>query len=154
MGTASRVATLLTLPHGSLFKEVRRSPRRAAFPASYDSFKQAIIGQESGGRYGVANTEGSGAMGIGQVMPDTARALAARIGLPYRADLMSGSHPEARAYQDRITEAALQEAWNAGGRGRDPRTSAMYYHGGSNRKIWGPKTRRYADEILGRIGRI
>lgn len=66
---------------------------------------------------------------------------------------MAGAHPEAKAYQDKITNAALQEAWNAGGQGRDPRTSAMYYHGGSNRKIWGPKTQRYADEVLGRIGR-
>lgn len=123
------------------------------FPADYSRFKSAIIGQESGGRYGVANAQGSGAMGIGQVMPATAQALAKRIGLPYRADLMAGSGPEARAYQDRITDAAVREAWQAGGSGRDLRTSAMYYHGGSNRQVWGPKTRRYADEVLARTGR-
>jgi hypothetical protein len=117
----------------------------------YGAFKQAIIGQESGGRYGVPNAEGSGAMGIGQVMPETAKALAARIGLPYRPDLMAGTSPQAKQYQDAITEAAVQEAWQAGGNGRDPQTAAMYYHGGSNRKIWGPKTRNYAQAILGRI---
>lgn len=129
---------------------------RAAFSGgggdAYSRFKNAIIGQESGGRYGVPNAQGSGAMGIGQVMPDTARALARRIGLPYRADLMGGTSPEARSYQDRITEAAVREAWQAGGSGRDPRTSAMYYHGGSNRRIWGPKTRRYGDDIMSRLG--
>lgn len=91
-------------------------------------------------------------MGIGQVMPDTARTLAERLGMPYRPDLMAGTGPQARQYQDAITEAAVQEAWKAGGNGRDPVTAAMYYHGGSNRKIWGPRTRRYAQNILGRMG--
>lgn len=98
------------------------------------------------------NAQGSGAMGIGQVMPETARALAARLGLPYRPDLMAGTSLEARRYQDQITDAAVREAWEAGGSGRDPRTSAMYYHGGSNRSMWGSKTRRYADEVLARTG--
>lgn len=89
-------------------------------------------------------------MGVGQVMPDTAKALAARLGMPYRPDLMSGSHPAARQYQDAITDAAAREAWEAG-RG-DPRAAAMYYHGGSNRAVWGPKTHRYAEQVLGRLG--
>lgn len=120
-----------------------------AFAPDYHSFKRAVIGQESGGRYGVPNAQGSGAMGVGQVMPETARALASRVGLPYRPDLMAGNHPEARQYQDRITDAALQEAWTAGG--GNPRHAAMYYHGGSNRSIWGPKTQRYAEDILARM---
>lgn len=89
-------------------------------------------------------------MGIGQVMPDTARSLARRIGLPYRPDLMSGTGAAARQYQDAITEAAVKEAWSAGG--GNVRNAAMYYHGGSNRGLWGPKTRRYAENILGRLG--
>ncbi len=117
--------------------------------ATFDTFKRAVIGQESGGRYGVPNAQGSGAMGVGQVMPQTAQSLAKRLGLPFRPDLMRGTGPEAKAYQDRITEAALQEAWSAGG--GDLRTAAMYYHGGSNRNIWGPKTQRYADNILARM---
>jgi hypothetical protein len=123
-----------------------------ANPISYDQFKRAIIGQESGGRYGVANTQGSGAMGVGQVMPGTARTLAARVGLPYRPELMAGTGPEARSYQDQITDAAVREAWNAGGAGRDPRTSAHYYFAGSDRDGWGPKTRQYGDDILQRMG--
>jgi soluble lytic murein transglycosylase-like protein len=120
-----------------------------AFAGDYGAFKRAIIGQESGGRYGVPNAQGSGAMGIGQVMPDTARALAQRIGLPYRPDLMGGSNPSARQYQDAITEAAVQEAWKAGS--GNLRDAAMYYHGGSNRNGWGPKTRTYADNVLARM---
>lgn len=119
--------------------------------ANFGTWKRSIIDQESGGRYGIPNATGSGAMGVGQVMPETAKALAARVGLPYRPDLMAGSHPEARQYQDQITNAALLEAWNSGGGGKDPRGASMYYHGGSNRSIWGPKTRRYADEVLSRM---
>ncbi len=129
--------------------EVRRRKRRARFRGDYGTFKSAIIGQESGGRYGVANAEGSGAMGVGQVMPETARTLAGRLGLPFRPDLMRGTGPEARRYQDAITDAAVKEAWQAGG--GDLRKAAMYYHGGSNRAGWGPKTQRYASEVLGRM---
>jgi soluble lytic murein transglycosylase-like protein len=130
--------------------EVRRAHRLVRFRADYGSFKSAIIGQESGGRYGVQNAQGSGAMGIGQVMPATAKVLAERIGLPFRPDLMGGTSPQAKQYQDAITEAAAKEAWQAGG--GNTRDAAMYYHGGSNRQVWGPKTRRYADEVLARIG--
>ena len=123
------------------------------FPVKSDfgAFSRAIISQESGGRYGVANTEGSGAMGVGQVMPDTARTLAARAGLPYRPDLMAGNSPEARAYQDKITEGALKEAWTFGG--GDARRAAHYYFGGSDQKKWGGKTRRYGNDILGRLAK-
>lgn len=116
----------------------------------YDSFKGAIVGQESGGRYGLSNSQGSGAMGIGQVMPGTARVLAGRLGLPYRPDLLGGTDPSARTYQDQITDAAAKEAWQASG--GDPAKAAMYYFGGSNRSKWGPKTRRYSSDILTRLG--
>lgn len=119
-------------------------------PAAFASFKKAVIGQESGGRYGVPNAEGSGAMGIGQIMPDTARALARRLGLPYRPDLLGGASPEARQYQDSLTHAATQEAWKYGA--GDVRKAANYYFAGPNRKGWGPKTRKYGDSILSRMG--
>lgn len=90
-------------------------------------------------------------MGIGQVMPETTKALAARIGLPYRPDLMRGTSAEARSYQDRITEAAVQEAWQYGQRTGNLLDAAMYYHGGSDRGKWGPKTRKYGQDILGRL---
>lgn len=130
-------------------------PARSPFapsPFGFDQFKRAIIGQESGGRYGVPNAEGSGAMGVGQIMPDTARALSARLGLAYRPDLLAGTSAQARRYQDQLTDAAVREAWAAGGSGKDPRMSAHYYFAGSDRRGWGPKTRRYGDDIISRMG--
>lgn len=118
--------------------------------AGFDAFKRAIIQQESGGRYGVPNAEGSGAMGIGQIMPETARSLASKLGLPYRPDLLAGTGQQARAYQDRLTEAAVREAWQYGG--GDTRKAAHYYFAGPDRKGWGPKTRRYGEDILKRMG--
>jgi hypothetical protein len=116
----------------------------------FQGFKRAIIAQESGGRYGVANTEGSGAMGVGQIMPETGAALAKREGLPWRPDLMRGNDAEARAYQDRLTDAALKEAWDYGG--GDPQKAAKYYFAGPDRKGWGPKTSRYGSDVVRRMG--
>lgn len=101
-------------------------------------------------RYGVANTEGSGAMGLGQIMPNTARSLSARLKLPYRPDLLAGNSPEAQQYQNALTHAATQEAWNYGG--GDPRKAAYYYFAGPDRKGWGPKTRQYGEDIIRRMG--
>ena len=89
-------------------------------------------------------------MGLGQIMPDTARALSSRLGMPYRPDLLAGTGPQARQYQDRLTEAAVREAWNYGG--GDIRKAAAYYFAGPDRKGWGPKTRRYGNDIIRRMG--
>ena len=132
-------------------KEVRRHHRLPPFRGDFGSFKRAIISQESGGRYGVANAEGSGAMGLGQVMPDTARALSSRIGIPYQPDLLSGNSPRARSYQDKITDAALQEAWQAGGGNAE--SAARYYFAGPNKAGHGRKTDQYGRDILRRMGR-
>lgn len=107
-----------------------------------------IVAQESGGDYTARSPVG--AMGAYQVMPETGRALAAQLGLPWQPALMTKSTPEAKAYQDKIGSAAIQEAIdNSGG---DPATMAQYYHGGSNRGIWGPKTRQYGAEVVQRLG--
>lgn len=121
-------------------------------PIPFDVFKHAIIDQESGGRYGVPNAQGSGAMGVGQIMPETARSLAAKQGLPYRPDLLRGTDPDAQHYQDVLTDAAAREAYHFGGDGADPRKAAHYYYGGSNTDGWGPKTRAYGNAILAKIG--
>lgn len=118
--------------------------------AELDAFRRAIIAQESGGRYGVPNAQGSGAMGVGQIMPDTARALAKRLGRDYRPDLLAGTSPEAREYQDALTAAATEEAWNYG-KG-DPKLAAAYYFAGPNKKGWGAKTARYQEDIMRRLG--
>lgn len=89
-------------------------------------------------------------MGLGQQMPDTARALARKLGLPYRPDLLSGTDRASRDYQEKLTDAAAREAWSYG-RG-DPRAAAHYYFAGPDRSGWGPKTRRYGQDILRRMG--
>lgn len=115
-----------------------------------DKFRRAIIQQESGGRFGIANTEGSGAMGLGQIMPDTARALAKRLGLPYRPDLLAGKNKEAQDYQIALTNAATEEAWNYG-KG-DLGKAAAYYFAGPDKSKWGEKTKRYQSDIMRRLG--
>jgi hypothetical protein len=83
-------------------------------------------------------------------MPATGAALARRLGIAWRPDLMAGTDQSARAYQNAITKSALDEAWNAGG--GDAATAAMYYFGGSDHGKWGPKTHAYASDVLRRMG--
>ena len=89
-------------------------------------------------------------MGIGQIMPATAQGLSKKLGLAYRPDLLGGNSAEARSYQNQLTNAAIDEAWNYGG--GDARKAAHYYFAGPDRKGWGPKTRKYGDDIVRRMG--
>lgn len=117
----------------------------------FERFRKAIIAQESGGDYGVANAEGSGALGAYQFMPPTARALAERLGLPYRPDLLQGNKgrsKEGRAYQDALGTAQLQDAIEFGG--GDIGKAGAYHFAGPNTKGHGAKTRKYEQDILRR----
>lgn len=89
------------------------------------------------------------AQGNTQVLPATGQGLASKLGIPWRPDLMTGTTPEAAAYQRRIGQAYLEEGLSKTGNVRD---ALRYYHGGPNRKMWGPKTNGYADSILKRMG--
>ena len=113
--------------------------------------RAALRAQESGGDYGIMNAEGSGAMGAYQFMPDTARALAARIGEEYRPDLMRGKggrSKEGRAYQERLMDEQMKDIMSfAGG---DIGRAGVYHFAGPNEKLWGPKTRQYEKDILRR----
>lgn len=130
------------------FQEVRRHPRRATFDAVFD----ALIQQESSGRPGIEGpqTRYGRALGMTQMLPATAREMAQRLRLPYREDLLRGATPQAVQYQRALGRAYLEEAYRETGNWRD---ALMYYHGGPNRRLWGPKTRRHAERVLGRIGR-
>lgn len=112
-------------------------------------FAKSIIAQESGGNYKAIN-KGSGARGKYQLMPPTARALAARLGLEYRPELLTADTPEAREYQDKLGEAAISEAWDYG-KG-DVGLAAKYYFAGPDQKKWGKKTEGYRSDILSRMG--
>jgi hypothetical protein len=113
--------------------------------------RRALLMQESGGDYGVTNAEGSGAMGAYQFMPPTARALAKRLGLEYRPDLMSGDKgrsKEGRAYQERLMDAQMEDilAYSGGDIGK----AGAYHFAGPNTKGHGAKTRKYEQDILRR----
>ena len=117
----------------------------------FERFRRAIIDQESGGDYGIANAEGSGAMGAYQFMPPTARALAERLGLPYRPELLQGEKgrsKEGRAYQDALGTAQLQDAIKFGG--GDIGKAGAFHFAGPNKEGHGPKTRQYERDILRR----
>lgn len=118
-----------------------------------EALRKALLEQESGGDYGAINAEGSGAMGGYQFLPDTARALAARLKMKYRPDLMSGEggrSAEGRAYQERLMSEQLKDI--AKFSGGDPRAAAAYHFAGPNRKGWGKKTDKYISDVLGRMG--
>jgi len=132
-----------------------RQQRQAAprysgpMPSSADEIFGSLVAQESGGRAGVRGpmTQYGQALGRTQVLPSTARGIAQNLGIAYREDLLTGTTPEAAAYQDQLGRAYLEEGFQKTGNARD---ALMYYHGGPDRSLWGPKTQRYADEVLGR----
>lgn len=113
----------------------------------FDRFRQAIIAQESSGDYGAINKD-SGAMGAYQFMEPTARAIAKRLGLPYRPDLLTGRSKEAKEYQDRLGVEQLKDAIEFGG--GDVGRAGIYHFAGPNEKGWGPKTRQYEKDIMRR----
>lgn len=110
-----------------------------------------LIQAESSGRAGALGpqTPYGQAMGLTQVLPSTGEGIAKRLGVPWRPDLMTGTSADAATYQRGIGQAYLDEALSKTGNVRD---ALRYYHGGPNRKLWGPKTNIYADGILRRMG--
>lgn len=131
----------------------KREAASATALAAFDFNKafSALIQQESGGRPGAVGpkTQWGNALGMTQMLPDTAKEMAGRLGLPYSEALLRGKTPEAAAYQRALGE----EYFRLGLKQTGNLTDALhFYHGGPNRKMWGPKTRRYAREVLARMG--
>jgi hypothetical protein len=150
-------AALYEIP-GSYGEPAAGQPQAAAQPQSATSppndasaIMPALIAQESGGRAGVLGpqTQYGQAEGRAQVLPKTAEAMARKLGVPWRPDLMRGDTPAAAAYQDKLGQAYLEEGLAK--YGNDPRKALMYYHGGPDESLWGPKTHAYADQVLGRL---
>lgn len=88
-------------------------------------------------------------LGMTQLLPETAREMAGRLGLPFRENLLRGKSPEAAEYQKRLGRAYFEQGLKA--HGGDLRKGLMYYHGGPDQRLWGPKTRRYADSVISRM---
>ena len=113
-----------------------------------ERLRRAFLMQESGGDYGIKNKQGSPAMGAYQFMPDTARALAKRLGIEYRPDLLlgdKGRSKEGIAYQERLMDAQLDDilAFSGGDLGR----AAAFHFAGPNEKGWKAKTHQYQKDI-------
>lgn len=108
-----------------------------------------LIQQESGGRAGVVgqSTPWGRALGASQLLPSTARAMAAKLGVPYNEALLRGKSAEALAYQLKLGRAYFDEGLAT--YGGDIGKAVMFYHGGPNERMWGPKTHAYARAILG-----
>jgi hypothetical protein len=126
-------------------------PAPQGAPSSAAALLPAVIAQESGGvpRPG-PQTQYGRAQGITQMLPQTAQGVAQQLGIPYREDLLTGNTPEALAYQSHLGQAYLQQGLDK--YGGDPRKALMYYHGGPDESLWGPKTHAYADAVLARTG--
>ncbi len=120
-------------------------------PSDINVLHGALLQQESGntpGRRG-PQTEYGRPIGAGQMLEGTAKEMASRLGVPWRPDLYSGTTSEAGDYQRRLSRAYLDEGLAKTGNARD---ALRYYHGGPDRRLWGPKTNAYADAVLGRAG--
>lgn len=117
-------------------------------PLDVDAVAPHVIAQESGGDYTALNND-TGAMGAYQLMPATAKSLADRMGVPWNPGLMTSNTAQGRQYQDILGRAAVAEAAKASG--GDPEVFGQYYHGGSDRNKWGPKTKQYGSEMAARI---
>jgi|GEM_PF-3319162 len=118
----------------------------AAPPA--DALFESLIKTESGGRPGILGpmTDYGQAQGLTQMLPETAQAMAQKLGVPWKPELMTGTSPEAADYQRRLGRAYFDEGMQK--YGGDPVKALMYYHGGPNEALWGPKTQDYAQSVL------
>jgi hypothetical protein len=119
---------------------------KAAGSSLIEALMPGLIRRESGGRPrpGPMTRYGQ-AQGQTQMLDATAESMAKKLGVPWRPDLMRAATPEAMKYQETLGAAYLQEGLDTTGNARD---ALRYYHGGPDRKLWGPKTNAYADAIL------
>lgn len=157
MSDAELLAALGRSPQQPRTQQQPRQQQAASMPPqgagggnlTAEALFPALVQQESRGRAGAVgpDTRWGNALGRTQMLPATAREMAQRVGVPFDESMLRGTSPEAAAYQDRLGMAYLQEGFERTG---NPREALMYYHGGPDRRLWGPKTRAYADEVLAR----
>jgi hypothetical protein len=123
-----------------------------ASAATPESLWASIKTQESHNQPGVTGPETpyGQAQGLTQMLPATAQAMAEKLGLPWRPELMTEKTPEAAAYQEQLGHAYFQQGLEANN--GDLRKAAEYYYGGPDTSKWGPKTNAYADQVIARAG--
>lgn len=149
--TVAPAAPTAAPPPQSPISGIGQAPPATSQGSDNDALFNALIQQESGGRPGVLGpqTRYGQAQGMTQMLPGTAQEMAQKVGVPWRPELMTGTGPEAAEYQQTLGRAYLAEGLEK--HGGDQRQALMYYHGGPDKRIWGPKTRKYADDVLGRL---
>ena len=110
----------------------------------------ALTTQESNGKRDAVGpvTPYGRALGSTQMLPATAAEQAHKLGVAYRPDLMTGTSDEAGQYQQQLGSSYLHEGLDKTGNLYD---ALRYYHGGPNRRLWGPKTNAYAISIMSRL---
>lgn len=120
-------------------------------PSADVVFEQGLIPQESGGQPGIEGpeTKYGRAYGLAQVLDGTGEQMAAKLGIAWEPQRMRGKSPADAEYQKMIGRAYFEEGLQK--YGGDYRKALMYYHGGPDQKNWGPKTRKYASEVLERV---
>lgn len=106
-----------------------------------------MIPVESGGNGTAVSPKG--ALGSTQLLPATAKEMAAKIGLSFNPRMLQSNDPAALRYQRELAKAYLQEGYGKTGNLAD---ALRYYHGGPNRAEWGPLTQAYAANVLSRLG--
>lgn len=119
-----------------------------------ETFYRAMIRQESGGRAGVSGpkTVYGTALGLSQMLPDTAKEMAARAGVPFDVSMLRGTSRQARAYQYKLGLEYAKEAWR--NTNKSAFDIARYYHGGPNREIWKAKTAKHGAMVFGHYKNI
>lgn len=121
---------------------------------SPDAVWNANVQQESGGRAGAIGqpTPYGTALGATQLLPQTAQEMAQKIGVAYNPALLTAKTPAAKDYQLKLGRAYFDEGWQR--YGGNPQKALMYYHGGPNEKLWGPKTQAHAAAVLQRVSNV
>lgn len=112
-----------------------------------DSIFEALIQQESHGD-GMAKSD-QGALGSTQMLPDTARAMAEKLGIPWQPAMLQSNDPAALDYQRTLGRAYFDEGMEK--YNGDVEKALMYYHGGPDEKQWGPKTRAYVGQVFSHL---
>ena len=130
----------------------RATAPTAASGISPDALFNSIVYQESRGRPGLVGpqTRYGRAYGMTQMLDATAEATARQHGVPWRPEMMRGTSRDAANYQRSLGRLHFNDLWRR--YNGNPEMVALAYHGGTDQRIWGPRTRRYAREVLGRIG--
>lgn len=96
---------------------------------------RSVIGVESGGNPNAVSEVG--AVGLGQLMPDTAK----RLGVTDARDPKQNIFGAARLLDELITKA-----------NGDVNLALTRYHGGYDESRWGPRTAAYAGKVFNKLG--